>query len=312
MAANFLPLLLVGGAAAYVVTQDKKKKDKECPPTTTITLGELESVMAQAREKFGEAADPSQEASFIVNGLLPKGCSRASKNSEFKIQIPEVEKSWEISIPNAYMFSFMGTLGIRKESGKISADQAQKFWVRELGWYKSVTGKNFDVHSSGVLELAHILGDAIKKAMEDSGLMDGKPKPAPSNGNGSGPLPDLASCPANFDWDVDEQEFIKMEQAHALGRQMHPNDPFKAADVVFESVVMPGCTKKDYESTVTMKMVLPGAPPDATMTLDLAALYAMFVLEAGDKMNLGPAKTQALESKVASNYQQLTGKPLAL
>jgi len=320
MAANLLPLIVVGGAAAYLVTSDRKKKEKAkvCPPSTTITLGEMNSVATRANEKFGEGDDPSQEASWFVTQLLPAGCSRASKDSEFKITIPDVEKAWVVSVPDAYMMTFMTSLGGRVGTGKLTKDQAEKFWARELDWYKKTTGKNFDIASLELKELAIHIGDAVVKALAALGIGEGKspdkpkPTPAPSNGNGSEPPP-MGACPASFDWDVGAQEMADLEQAHALGRQLHPNDPFKAADVVFESLVMPGCTKKDYESIVTVRFIpSSGDDPIPMNQMDLAAIYAMFVLDAADRMALGPAKMQAIESKVASNYQQLTGKPLAL
>jgi hypothetical protein len=296
MAFNLLPLLLVGGAAAYVVTSEKKKREEVCPPTTTVTLGELSSVSTRATEKFGQDDDPSKEASFLVNELLPSGCSRASKDSTFKISIPEVDKSWELSIPDTYMLLFASGISVRVESSKLTEAQAKQLWTRELDWYKKLTGKNFDP-SESAMELAKLVGEAL------FGKAGG--------GNPSKDLVPEDSCPGNLIYDIDEAELIKLTEAEARGRQLSPNDPFKIADVVFAMVAPPTCTKKDFNTTVTVNVAI-GSGPQGSRTTDLAALYAMFVLDAAESINLGPAQMAAVESKVASNYQQLTGKPLAL
>ena len=298
MAFNLLPLLLIGGAAAYVVTSDKKKKEeeKECPPTTTVSLGELSSVSTRATEKFGHNEDPSKEASFLVNELLPNGCSRASKDSTFKISIPEADKSWELSIPDTYMLLFASGISVRVHASKLTESQAKKLWTRELDWYKKLTGKNFDP-SESAMELAKLVGEAL------FGKVGG--------GNPSEDLIPEDSCPGTLIYDIDEAELIKLTEAEARGRQLSPNDPFKIADVIFATVAPPACTKRDFGTIVTVSMSI-GGGPQGSRTTDLAALYAMFVIEAAKSINLGPAQMAAVESEVASNYKQLTGKDLTL
>jgi len=311
MAANLLPLLLVGGAAAYVVTQERKKQEDkaECPPTTTVTLGEMESVAKRAHEKYGNAADPSQEANFYVRELSPEGCNRASVESTFKLQIPDTNESWEITLPDTYMMTFATSLGARTETGKIDLDQAEKFWTRELDWYKKVTGKNFDISTLNLESLLKHLGASMQGALDKLGLKGGSKRP-PKNQpkKPEGPM-DGGACPATFVYDYDMDEDIRNMAMFEEGRNLHGNDPFKVADFMFSNIVPPGCTKADFESIVNINMHMPGHPTQ-TAEMDLAAFYASNVMLAAQKLGLGPAKMAMIEDKVKSNYQSLTGKPL--
>ncbi|MCH7553365.1 MAG: hypothetical protein IIC82_05160, partial [Chloroflexi bacterium] len=99
------------------------------------------------------------------------------------------------------------------------------------------------------------------------------------------------------------------------GRQLHPNDPFKIADVIFAATAPPGCTKRDFNTKVLMTMKPPGSSSEyepIVLEMDMASMYAMLVVEAANKMGLSPAQKSVIQSKVADNYQALTGKPLSL
>jgi len=309
MAANFIPLIIAAGAVGYLATKDTKKKDKDanCPPLTKITVGEMQSVAARAEEKFGKIEDPSEEANFFVRQLLPEGCNRASKDSKFQLEIAESGKSWEIDIPSAYIMTFGSALGARFQKGAVTKDQGDKFWARELDWYKSVTGKNFDIEALGLSDLAKDIGESMLASLSEMGFgsMVGGPKGAPD----SSELPAPGKCPSNFEWIFDSEEDERLKAAFNQGRQLFPNDAMKIGDVMFQSVVFPGCTKRDFDSTVTMVLAM-GGEPQPVNKIDLAAFYAMMVLEAANMMGLSPAQNVMLEDQVASDYQALTGRPL--
>ena len=303
MAMNLLPLLLVGGAAAaYVVTADKKKKDEEkkCPSSTKVTVGQLAPIGVAAFSKHGKEPNPTAEVNHYIKEMLPKGCTRSSNGSLISLTIPGVEESLDLPIPDFYAFMYMG-LSQRRFDEKIITEERHNKNVAEITkWYKGATGDNLDILKMKAFgDFLVKIGDAV-----DDGNGNG-------NGNGATEEPTGPTCPASFDWLINEESLDEMSAAFDAGRAQNPSDPFKVADVMFQAFVPPGCTKSDYQSKVTMTLQI-GSGSVEPKTVDIAAFYAMLVLDAASLMNLGPAKMAAVESKIQSNYQALTGQPLAL
>lgn len=304
MPMNLLPLLLVGGAAAaYVVTADKKKKDeaKACPGTNKLSVGQLAPIGLAAFAKHGKKPNPTPEINHYIREILPKGCTRNSDGSLISITIPGIEESFDIPIPDFYAFMYMGASGRRVEEGVITKEQHDKNVIEIMKWYKETTGDNLDLIKMSAF-------GAFLMKMSD--FVDDK-KEGTDPGPDPGEDPAGPTCPANFDWLINEESVDEMKAAFDAGRAQNPSDPFKVADVMFQAFVPPGCTKSDYQSKVTMTLQI-GSGSAEPMTVDIAAFYAMLVLDAASLMNLGPAKMAAVESKIQSNYTALTGNPLVL
>lgn len=306
MAANLLPLLALGGAAAYVVTSEKKKaKAKECPASSNVGLGQFATVAMAAYDSHGKDPDPSKEISYYMKELLPKGCTIANNGSSITMTRPGAEKSIHLTIPDFYAFMTIAAWSRRLQEGVVTQEQ----WIAALAdlskWYKSVTGENLDVLK--LKEFALSMMDSVEESKGDGS----------GNGNGNGSAePEGPICPPVFEYVYDDQEDAKMAAAFDQGRQMYPNDPFKIADVTFAATAPPGCTKRDFNTKVIMTMKPPGGSPsgyeDPALELDMASMYAVLVMEAAHKIGLSPSQINVIASKVADNYQALTGKPLSL
>lgn len=302
MAMNLLPILLLGGAAAYVVTSEKKKKDaKECPASSKVGLGEFATVALAAVDTHGKDSDPSKEISYYMKELLPKGCTIASNGSSITFAMPGTEKSLHLTIPDFNAFMTLSAWARRLQEGVITQEQYNTGIADLSKWYKGVTGENLDLLK--LKEFAMSMMDYAKDLPEEEGGTTEPDEPA-------GP-----TCPPVFDYIYDEKEDAKMEAAFNQGRQLHPNDPFKIADVIFAATAPPGCTKRDFNTKVTMTMKPPGSSSEfepVVLEMDMASMYAMLVLEAASKMGLSPSQKDIIASKVADNYQALTGNPLSL
>ena len=298
MAMNLLPLLLVGGAAAYVVTSEKKKaKEKECPASSKVGVGEFATVALAAVDTHGKDPDPSKEISYYMKELLPKGCTIASNGSSITFSMPGTEKSLHLTIPDFNAFMTLSAWARRLQDGVITQEQYTTGIADLSKWYKSVTGENLDLLK--LKEFAVSMMDYAKDFPEEEA---GSTEPA-------GP-----TCPPVFEYLYDEQEDAKMSAAFDQGRQLHPNDPFKIADVIFAATAPPGCTKRDFNTKVIMTMRPPGSSSeyDNVLEMDMASMYAMLVVQSASKSGMSPSQLNVIQSKVADNYQALTGKPLSL
>lgn len=305
MAMNLLPLLLVGGAAAYVVTSEKKKaKAKECPASSQVGIGQFATVALAAVDTHGKDPDPSKEVSYYMKELLPKGCTIASNGSSITFSMPGTEKSLHLTIPDFNAFMTLSAWARRLQDGAVTQEQYNTGIADLSKWYKGVTGENLDLLK--LKEFAMSMMDYAKDFPDEKG----------GNGNGNGSTePDEPTCPPVFEYVYDEQEDVKVAAAFDHGRQLHPNDPFKVADVIFAATAPPGCTKRDFNTKVLMTMKPPGSSSGyepAVLEMDMASMYAMLVMEAANKMGLSPSQKDIISSKVADNYQALTGKPLSV
>ena len=305
MAMNLLPLLLVGSAAAYVVTSEKKKKDtKECPASSKVSMTELATVGMVAVTDHGKSPDPSDEIAYYMKEVLPKGCTISSKGSHIKLTFPGVETPFDLTIPDFYAFTYIGAWGRRREEGIITEEQLNAALSELFKWYKSVTGENLDLMKIGEFgDFLMEVGGSIMTDMPGS-IDQGEPTES-----------EESTCPPVFDYVYDEQEDAKMAAAFEQGRQLYPNDPFKIADVTFAATAPPGCTKRDFNTKVLMTINPPGSSSEydaPVLELDMASMYAILVMEAADRIGLSPSAKDIIASKVADNYQMLTGKPLSI
>lgn len=303
MAVNFLPILLVGGAAAVVVSRSSKKKEKtspKCPPTTVITLGEMRSVAERAVAKYGSDIDPAREANYIVNEVLPPGCNRSSIESKVKIQIPDVEKGFEMSIPDIYMLTFAQSLAARADDKRIAQQEAETFWTRELDWYKKVTGTNFDIGRTGIVEFAKVILELIKNAIGKPARNDSSKSNAPDS------MPKLGGCPDKISIDLesfDSGSRAIMDEDISIGVK----DPFKISDKIISSLFHNLCSKSDYKSLVQITV-----NGESVKSINIAAFYGMIAFAVSNRLlasNLiGPAQFDVIKSKIINDYQKLTGE----
>lgn len=304
MAMNLLPLLLVGGAAAYVVTSEKKKaKEKECPASSKVGVGEFATVALAAVDTHGKDPDPSKEISYYMKELLPKGCTIASNGSSISMSMPGNEKSLHLTIPDFYAFMTLSAWARRLKSGAVTQEQYNSAIAGLSKWYKGVTGDNLDLLK--LKEFAISMMDYIGYTPDEEETAETAEPAEPTE----------PPCPPVFEYVYDEQEDAKVAAAFDQGRQLYPNDPFKIADVIFAATAPPGCTKRDFNTKVLMTMKPPGSSSEfepVVLEMDMASMYALLVLEAASKMGLSPAQKDVISSKVADNYQALTGKPLSL
>lgn len=298
MAANLLPIILVGGGAAVVVSQQgkKKRKEKSCPPNTVITFGEWKTIHERSVVKFGNEPDPVNQANFIVNEGLPPGCNRASINSRVKLQIPGPKTTEvELTIPDIYMMMFGNLLNTRVAEGKLSEDEAQKLWTRELDWYKKTTKTEFDAGKEAFKKIAAAMLELLQHALNEIAKSKGEPMP----------------CPLTIDIAVAQAEGVTGPTVQAMINGGE-SDPFKMADNVFSQLIPPPCTKSDFKSHVQLMDVMPGQEPQPVMIMNLAMFYGALVLEAATRLlevnKIGRPKFDAIAAKVANDYQKLTGE----
>lgn len=292
---NILPLLMFGGAAAVVVAQTKKKGEKErlCPPTTVVTLGEMRSVADRSSTKYGSISDPSKEANHFINEILPPACNRSSANSRVKIQVQEIEKGFEMTIPDLYMLTFAQCLSLRVDNAVLATQEAEKLWSRELDWYKKVAGSNFDVARTGIVDLGKIILEVIK------GSLSPRPDKTP---------PRMGGCPTQVNLDMVQSASViqkLIDEEIALGS----DDPFTMADASLAALFPQGCSGKDYGTAVSLTVEgEPISPP-----YDMAAFYGGIVWEIGKRLLelnvIGNNKLNVIKSKILSDYSKLTGNP---
>lgn len=295
---NLLPLLLVGGAAAVAVSQSKKKEEKKCPPTTVVTLGEMRSVADRSSTKYGSISDPSQEANHFINEILPPACNRSSSNSRVKIQVQEIEKGFEMTIPDLYMLTFAQCLSLRVDSDRLAAQEAEKFWARELDWYKKTTGSNFDAARTGIADLGKIVLEVIR------GSIIPKPDRTP---------PKMGGCPTQINLDMIQSASIiqtLVDKEISSGNR----DPFKMAAAALVSLFPQGCSKSDYGTSVSLTaQASPNEPPIVSPPIDMAAFYGRIAWEIAKRLlelnMIGSPKLDVIKSKILSDYSKLTGNP---
>ncbi len=309
MAINLLPIVLIGGTAAVVISRKKKKDEsekKKCPPTTVITMGEMGTVSKRAVAQHGTKADPSDEVNFFVNEILPPGCNRASMHSKVKIQFKGSKNDFELTIPDVYMLTFGQSLSTRVDSGALSQQEAEKFWSRELDWYKKVTGTNFDPKLANLETLAMAILESLQGAMEE--LLGGK------KGRSPGKLPPpTGTCPQMFDLTIDPAMTQMMSALVQSSISIGIADPFKIADTMMDQIIPAGCSKRDYQSTVRIMIVHPDNPEPLSFTVNLAEYYGLTVWNVAQELlennKIGPPQLAQIQSKIQSNYQRLTGEP---
>jgi hypothetical protein len=179
MAINFLPILLVGAAAAVVVSSGKKKKPAPsgglparkpgdtCPPIVTVGLDVMKQVADAGKALHGSNADPAPEANYWMENALPSTCSRSSLSSKFNFEIPislnGPVANIHVSMPELYLIIFSKMADDRVKSGQITEAEAKSLFIRELDWYKKVTGKSVTIESLNA-KLEKAVQDAIAKA----------------------------------------------------------------------------------------------------------------------------------------------------
>lgn len=260
MAANLLPLLLVGGAAAYVVTQQNKlKEEKEkCPKANKITSGEILTVFQQAENKFKSEPDPSPEANYVVNGLLPGACNRTSKDSEVIITVKDFDATVDITIPEFYMI-IVGNIADKKlQQGLLTQEKYDEIHAREMEWYKKTTGSAMDMVK--VAKKFEPLATAVTKAMLDAAENGGL---GSSKGSGKGKGAPTVSCPKNIDIDIRDlsgtsiqvspNEIVNMPSRAASEGSQGNRDILDITHKVFAEITPNGCLPTMKEVTILFK-----------------------------------------------------------
>lgn len=317
MAGQLLPLLLLGGGAAVVATKAKKGRKKKCPPEVRVTMGELNSATTRAQLKFKDGSSAFKEAEFFVSSIMPKGCGPSSFNTRIKatFEVKKLGKSVDVdlSATDVYMLALGQALGRNVAGGKTTQEKAEKDWHEALGWYKKTTGKNFDITSLG-LEIFEDLGGLLDDLAQGLGMGNGK----------GGKDKKVDGCPAEYEFDVTKDINEKVQHLWEIGRAKYPMNPFKIADGMFASLVLPGCTKESSESVLKINVAPDARPLGNHMTgyMGLPTFYAHLVanciegiLEEGDG---GPIKTMddakafvgGNMSELQSWHMKVTGSPL--
>lgn len=222
MAANLLPFLLLGGAAAYVVTtQNKLKEEKEkCPKTNKVSTGSIIAVADRAYNKFKAEPDPSPQANYCVNQLLPGACNRTS-DSEVIVTFEDagVDATVTLTIPELYMI-FVGNIADKKlQEGLLTQEKYEQIHNREMQWYKNTVGEPFNPAKTA--EKFGPLAIAITKAVMDDakngGIAGGKKKTVP-RGN----------CPSTINIDVEDMTTGTKVVQTSPGETMQINMPDRA------------------------------------------------------------------------------------
>ena len=297
MAANLLPLALLGAGAAIVVSREKKKREKaeECPSVVKIDAASLVSIDKRATAKHGNDRVPAAQANFALNEMLPDSCKRSSVNSKARV-VFSADNQIDVDIPKLYMLLYMSLLGSRvndKVNASLGIDEAMKMWARELDWYKSVTGSDFNPNDPQYVALAKGFGEAMSDALEN--LLPGK-KEKPQT-----------MCPPNVDLHVDG---LSLAHATELTQAMidgGTTNPFELTSAYFEVVMPSSCKRTSHTSNVRMY-----AQGKLVMVMDVALFYGNMVLQfAGDLTQMDKiTNTDYLSVKglVEYEYETLTGK----
>jgi len=261
MAGNLLPLLLVGGAAAYVVTSQKKKTEEaECPPTNEVTFGQMATASKKVQLKFKKGADPSAPANDYVRELLPKGCNRASKDSEVVIVVDledgDKSESFTMTVPDLYMLAVSSITDTFFQAGFINEKKYQQVVNRELTWYKELMGKQFDPASLNLERLAEIMLEAVMQATES--ILDDSDRPNITPGKAAG-----SNCPSSFSItaadlesrlhsEVKNGQEFKIPSVAWAEVKAGNRDVMDMARKVFASITPSGCTPETEGVDITL------------------------------------------------------------
>jgi len=225
MAANLLPLILFGGAAAYVVTQQNKlKEEKEkCPKVNKITSGEIVTVFQQAENKFKGEPDPSPEANYVINALLPGACNRTSKDSEVIVTVKDFDATVDITIPEFYMIVVGNVADKKLQQGLLTQEKYEEIHAREMEWYKKTTGGALDmVKLANKFEpLSIAVTKAMLEAAKDGGLDIGGSKGSGTDSTGD--------CPKNVTIDIQDMSNASITVQVSPNETMKINMPSRAA-----------------------------------------------------------------------------------
>jgi len=117
------------------------------------------------------------------------------------------------------------------------------------------------------------------------------------------------SCPA----EVTIRELTDA-QAQEMGNQAWADaggDPILAADIIFEQLVPPGCTKKDYKTRAISKRLTESKPLDWNLSMLYAAIVSEILdayIDMDDERQVAQAK--GVMQRVANWYTQTTGEPM--
>lgn len=306
MAAQLLPIFLLGGGAAYVYSKQKAKARKrsgaDCPPENTVTIGEMATVSAQSEEKFKNEPDPFVEANYAIKHLLSEYCNRNSKNSRIKVQIADKE-ALDISIPDFYMMILSDRTGVRVDRGMITKDQADAIQAHAFDWYKKTTGKTFDPSNLGLEKFAMAFAMAMKEAIE-KGLKEGKMTPLP------GPTPGpMGECPSRVIIDLSDNQrnqiVTQMKQMVANGER----SPFAMAEVFFQATMPEACAPKNFKTVVEARH-----NGELFKTYNAASYFAAIVLDSMEELITQGLMTESTANQVFNDlkaaYKGLTGEEL--
>lgn len=299
MAANLLPLALLGAGAAIVVSREKKKRaeaaEEVCPPIVNFKAEQLASIDARAQAKYGDKQDPSAQANFALNEMLPSTCKRSSVGSKIRVVFAP-DNQVDIGIPDTYMMLFGNLLSSRVDGGQgLDGDAAMKLWARELDWYKKATGSDFNPRNPAFQAFAEGFGKAMLEALGNL-----KKPPAPPSG---------PPCPKEVIFDFLEPKTKKASEEVGAMINGGTHNPFTLADHIFSVIFPSGCKKTNQTTNVKIYEDIEGK---LVAIVTLALLYANLVIGiAGTLEAKGYFKSTdylSVRGLAIHRYEQLTGK----
>lgn len=318
MAGNLLPLLLVGGAVAYVLSSKKTSEKKSCPPSTDITIGQMEAAGKIVYPMMKEGADPRVLVTAYLRELLPPGCSRMSKDSHVVLVVKDGEgkdRRFKMTVPDFYMITIIDAAGSFFENQIIDKATYDRIAQEELEWYKKLMGKQFDSTSLGLDPLAEILYEGEDGFEGDFQEFD----------DASGPRPKQPSaCPASLKLEMDDFQpvMVDLEEPFQVGEGQYieqlsipalalaeieagNRDAVDIANELWASVMPSACQPDNKQIEITMvgpqgQMAVMGA---GDLYLSLFGMTAdfMYVTGAINEQGYG-TQTAVMEAWWAENY----------
>jgi len=318
MAGNLFPLLLVGGAAAYVLSSQKASKKKSCPPSTEITMGQMEAAGKIVLPMMKEGTDPRTLVTAYMRELLPPGCSRMSKDSHVVLVVKDSEGKdlrFKMAVPDFYMITIIDAAGSFFENQIIDKATYDRIAQEELEWYKKLMGKQFDSTSLGLDPLAEILYESEDGFEGDFKEFDDAPEPGPKQ---------PAVCPASLKLTIDELQpvIIDLEEPFPIGGgeyieqvsipalalaeiEAGNRDAVDIANKLWESAMPAACQTDNKEIEITLvgsegQMAVMGAG-DVYLAFFGMTADVMFVTGMINEQGYG-TQTAVMESWWMENY----------
>lgn len=302
MAGNIFPLLLVGGAAAYALSSQKASKKKSCPPSTDITMGQMEAAGKIVEPMMKQGADPRVLSNAYIRELLPSGCSRMSKDSHVVLVVKDNEgkdRRFKMTVPDFYMITIIDVAGSFFDNKFIDKATYDRIAREELEWYKKLMGKQFDSTSLGLDPLAEILYESEEGFEGDFKEFDDAPE-----------IDDSGVCPASFELDfmrdldpinikleipfpAGENEFIEDLDVPSVAVSefnQGNRDAIDIADKLWASFMPPACQPENKQiriSTIGPKgEMMEVSAPELYIMLFGSTLEAMFLMRLIDMNGL--------------------------